>query len=271
MRVSNNKPANLARALGMLETAAQNQAEIAVLPEMFNCPYDSNRFKAFAETEVHGETVRRLSEKAKALNMYVIAGSIPEAEEERLYNTCYVFDRQGNKIGKHRKIHLFDIDIPNQIRFKESDVLTSGNTITVVDTTLCKIGIAICYDIRFPELSRIMVLKGAELCVFPGAFNMVTGPAHWEMLVRARALDNQVFVAAVSPARDPESSYIAYGNSMAANPWGDIIARAGAEEKTIFADIRKGDLYKVRRELPLLKHRRTDLYNLRPGDISNTT
>jgi len=158
-------------------------------------------------------------------------------------------------------MHLFDVDIPD-IEFKESDTITPGNRVTVVDTDPIKIGVAICYDIRFPELFRLMALKGADIMVVPGAFNMTTGPAHWKTTVRARAIDNQTYVAAVSPARNTNLSYVAYGHSIIVDPWGKVIGEAGYGEQIICATIDISYLKNVREELPLLKNRRTDIYEL---------
>jgi predicted amidohydrolase len=193
--------------------------------------------------------------------VFIIAGSIPELDGDKIYNSCFIFNNYGEIIGRYRKMHLFDIDTAD-IKFKESDTLSSGNKIGVFDTDLTKIGVAICYDMRFPELLRIMTLKGAQLIIIPGAFNMTTGPAHWELLIRCRAVDNQVFIAAASPARNEELSYVAYGNSMIAGPWGDVIVKAGEDEEIIYAEINLEDLKKVRSELPLLENRRQDIYQI---------
>lgn len=260
MNVTEEKEKNIAKAVEMLEKAAEGKADAAVLPEMFNCPYDVSRFLHYAESITNSPTVNALSTKAAELGIYVFGGSIPEKDDGRVYNTCIVFGRDGSIIGRYRKIHLFDIDVAGKIRFKESDVLSAGSDVTVVNTEFCRIGTAICYDIRFPELSRLMVTDGAEVMVFPGAFNMVTGPAHWELLMRTRALDNQVYVAAASPSRNYGSSYVAYGNSMIVSPWGDVLQRAGEAEEIIYEDIDSCEIEKVRRELPLLNHRRTDIY-----------
>ena len=144
-------------------------------------------------------------------NVYILAGSIPEKEGEKLYNTSYLFDRNGEIIAKHRKMHLFDIDVKGKIRFMESDVLSPGNEVTIAETEFGKIGIGICYDVRFPELARIMVENGALILFYPGAFNMTTGPAHWELLFRSRALDNQVYCVGVAPALNESLSYHSYG------------------------------------------------------------
>lgn len=263
MNVKEDKAANIKKALDYISTAASNKADMIVLPEMFNCPYDSRKFSFYAEEADSGETIRAISDAAANLGIYITAGSIPEIDHGKLYNSCFVFDRKGSLIGKHRKMHLFDIDIPGQITFKESETLSPGEAITIVDTEFCKVGIAICYDMRFPELIRLMALKGAKLIVIPAAFNMTTGPAHWEALIRIRAVDNQVYMAAASPARDMQAGYVAYGNSMIVEPWGNIIARAAEKEDIIYADIDGDHINKIRNELPLLKHRRIDIYDIR--------
>lgn len=261
MSVSENKRANLLSAEKMIRNAAAKGCQIIVLPEMFNCPYENKSFPIFSE-EYPGETTQMLAALSKELKVYIFGGSIPERDGEALYNTAYVFDKIGNLIGKHRKVHLFDIDIENGIKFKESDTLSRGNEVTVVDTEFGKIGVAICYDMRFPELMRLMVLKGAEMIIVPAAFNMTTGPAHWDLTLRARALDNQVYYAAVSPARNINASYHAYGHSALVSPWGEIIKQADEKETLLIEEIDLEYIKKIRNELPLLKHRREDLYKL---------
>jgi len=253
MKVTDIKQDNLKKAALMLEACRHNNVNIAVLPEMFNCPYDTNSFLIYAENLENSETVSVISTAAKHNDLYVVAGSISEICEGNIYNTCLVFDRNGSIIGKHRKIHLFDVDIENGIRFKESDVLSSGNQSTVVDTEYCKIGVAVCFDMRFSELYREMSKVGAKVIITPGAFNMITGPAHWELLVRARALDNQVFHTAVSPARNTEASYVAYGNSMLCDPWGNVLARADEKEQIVFANIDLDMVDSIREQLPVVK------------------
>ncbi|NLK71849.1 MAG: carbon-nitrogen hydrolase family protein [Clostridiales bacterium] len=261
MLVTDNKNENLYKAEKMIRQAAKEGSELIVLPEMFNCPYENDFFPVFAE-KFPGKSTQVLSDLAKELKIYIIGGSIPEFDNGKIFNTSYVFDREGVLIGKHRKIHLFDIDIENGISFKESDTLSKGDKVTVVDTEYCKIGIAICYDMRFPELMRLMVQQGAEMIIIPAAFNMTTGPAHWDLTLRARALDNQVYFAAVSPARNLQASYHAYGHSALADPWGKIIAQGNEKEDIIYGEVDLDHIKKIRNQLPLLKHRRSDLYEL---------
>ncbi len=260
MNVLDNKEKNLAKAEKMIREAAKN-SQIIALPEMFNCPYENAAFPEYAE-EYPGKTTRVLSSLAKELDIYLFGGSIPELNNGTIYNTSYIFNRKGALIGKHRKIHLFDIDIEDGIRFKESDSLGKGDKITVVDTGYGPIGIAICYDMRFPELIRLMVMKGARIIIVPAAFNMTTGPAHWDLTLRARALDNQVYYAAVSPARNNDASYQAYGHSALVSPWGEILEQANEKETILYGEIDMDYLKKIRTQLPLLLHRRTDLYEI---------
>jgi omega-amidase len=262
MNVVDDKELNLDKANKMISEASKNGAELVVLPEMFNCPYDTSKFQAYAESINNSITLKSVSNAAADGGVYLIAGSIPELLDGKLYNSSFIFDMNGKVIKIHRKMHLFDINLPNEITFKESDIITAGNNITVFETDLAKIGVAICYDMRFPELFRLMTIKGAELFVVPGAFNMTTGPAHWETTIRARAIDNQTYMAVASPSQNIDMAYIAYGHSMVVDPWGNIIAKAGEDEEIIYATIDKDYIYKVRNELPLLKNRRTDIYDL---------
>lgn len=265
MKVVEDKGENIARALAMISEAAL-QSDLVILPEMWNCPYQTSLFPEYAEEMGDSITLDAVSEAAKQGGVYIVAGSIPEKHDGNVYNSSFIFNPQGEIIGVHRKVHLFDIDVPGEINFKESTTLTAGNQITVVDTPLCKIGICICYDIRFSELLRLMVLEGAQLIVVPGAFNLTTGPAHWKPLIRVRAVDNQVFMAAASPARDPDVAYVAYGHSMVADPWGTVLKEAGTDEEIIYIPIDLKMITKIRQELPLLKNRRTDLYQLKKLD-----
>ena len=262
MNVVYNKEKNIKTARLMIEESISKNADFIILPEMFNCPYSNDKFIEYGEKEKSSETLSEISKLAKSNNVYILAGSIPEIEEDKLYNTSYLFDRQGNVIAKHRKMHLFDIDVKRKITFKESDVLTAGNDFTIADTEFGKVGIGICYDIRFPELAKIMVENGALILIYPGAFNMTTGPAHWELLFRSRAMDNQAFCIGVAPALNNDASYHSYGHSIITNPWGEVIAQASEKESLIISEIDLSEIKKVREELPLLKNKRDDLYEV---------
>ncbi|MEA4922212.1 MAG: carbon-nitrogen hydrolase family protein [Eubacteriaceae bacterium] len=259
MAGSFDKSESMNRAESFVVQAADNGAKIVSLPEMWNCPYANEYFRPYAET-ADGETVAFLSRLAKENDIYLVGGSIPELDDGNVYNTSFIFDRKGKMIGRHRKAHLFDIDVKGGIRFMESDTLTAGDTATVVDTEYCRVGVAICYDVRFPELTRKMALEGAKLVILPAAFNMTTGPVHWEMSMKARALDNQVYFAANGPARSEDGPYVAYGHSMIVDPWGTVISSTEEKEDIVYGEIDTDRVDSVRDQLPLLKHRREELY-----------
>lgn len=259
LHVTKVKADNLSKARGLIREAAAQGAKLVVLPECFNSPYGTGFFPEYAE-KIPGESTQVLSEAAKESGVYLVGGSIPEEDGGKLYNTCPVFGPDGSLVLKHRKIHLFDIDVPGKIRFQESETLSPGSSLSVFDTPFCKVGVGICYDIRFAELAQLYAKKNCQLLVYPGAFNMTTGPAHWELLQRARAVDNQVYVATASPARDETSSYVAWGHSTVVNPWGEVITKAGSEETVVYADIDLQYLADVRQQIPITAQRRSDLY-----------
>ncbi|MCI9553809.1 MAG: carbon-nitrogen hydrolase family protein [Oscillibacter sp.] len=262
MPVTRNKEENIKTAVRRLREVKARGADIAVLPEMFCCPYDSACFRTFGEGP-GGQAQSALSALAKELELYVVGGSLPELEGDAVYNTSYVYGREGELLAKHRKAHLFDIDVEGGQRFRESDTLSPGNAVTTFETEFGTMGLCICFDLRFEELARCMCLRGAKCVFVPAAFNMTTGPAHWELLFRQRAVDNQCFTVGVSPARDETEAYVAYGNSIAVDPWGAVLCRAGAGEATLYADLDFRQVDAVRRQLPILSARRTDLYEVR--------
>ncbi len=262
MNVIDDKKSNIEKASSMIADGIDNNADFIILPEMFNCPYSNEKFIEYAEEEKDSYTLNKISKLAGDNNVYILAGSIPEREDDKIFNTSYLFDKKGNIIAKHRKMHLFDIDVKDKITFKESDVLTAGDEFTIADTEFGKIGIGICYDVRFVELARIMVENGAMILFYPGAFNMTTGPAHWELLFRARALDNQVFCVGVAPALNTDASYHSYGHSIVTNPWGEVISQADENENLIICEIDLSEIKKIREEIPLLKNKRNDLYEV---------
>ena len=263
MNVIDNKEANIKKASSMITDSMKHDVDFIVLPEMFNCPYSNDKFIEYGETENDSITLDTISNLAAKNNVYILAGSVPEKEKDKLYNTSYLFDKTGSVIAKHRKMHLFDIDVKDKIYFKESDVLTAGNEFTVAETEFGKIGIGICYDIRFPELARIMAESGALILFYPGAFNMTTGPAHWELSFRTRALDNQVFCVGVAPALNKDASYHSYGHSIITNPWGEVLSQGDEKEQLIINEIDLSEIKKIRDELPLLKNKRRDLYEVK--------
>lgn len=259
--VSERKELNIERACKFIKECAEKGAQLACLPECFNAPYGIQYFNQFAET-VPGPTSEALSNSAKKNNIYVVGGTFPEKDCDKLYNTCLAFGPDGETIAKHRKIHLFDIDISGKISFKESSILSPGNSFTSFQLGKWKVGLGICYDIRFPLMANIYAQKGCQLLIYPGAFNMTTGPAHWQLLQRVRAVDNQLYVAAISPARDEKASYVAWGHSSLVNPWGDVVCEAKENECILYADIDQSYVDEVRNQIPLLKQQRKDLYEV---------
>lgn len=264
--VTENKERNIAHARTAIEAAADKGAELVLLPEIWNGPYSNASFPVYAEDIDAGgsasPSTSMLSEVARSKGITIVGGSISERSGDRLYNTCCIFGKDGELKAKHRKIHLFDIDIPGKISFMESKTLTAGNSPTVVDTDVGRIGIGICYDIRFPELAMLYAARGVHLICYPGAFNMTTGPLHWELLQRARAVDNQVYVATCSPARDINAGYVAWGHSTLVSPFGEIVATTEHEEATIIADIDYSRIEERRMNMPFAKQRHGDLYQL---------
>nr|ABK22312.1 unknown [Picea sitchensis] len=266
LSVTENKERNIAHARDAIEAAADNGAQLVVLPEIWNGPYSNASFPVYAEDIDAGgsasPSTSMLSEVARSKGITIVGGSISERSGDHLYNTCCIFGKDGELKAKHRKIHLFDIDIPGKISFMESKTLTAGNTPTIVDTDVGRIGIGICYDIRFQELAMLYAARGAHLICYPGAFNMTTGPLHWELLQRARAIDNQLYVATCSPARDINAGYVAWGHSTLVAPFGEIVATTEHEEATVIADIDYSRIEERRMNMPLEKQRHGDLYQL---------
>lgn len=266
LSVTENKERNIAHARAAIEAAADNGAQLVVLPEIWNGPYSNASFPVYAEDIDAGgsasPSTSMLSEVARSKGITIVGGSISERSGDRLYNTCCIFGKDGELKAKYRKIHLFDIDIPGKICFMESKTLTAGNTPIIVDTDVGRIGIGICYDMRFQELAMLYAARGAHLICYPGAFNMTTGPLHWELLQRARAVDNQLFVATCSPARDINAGYVAWGHSTLVAPFGEIVATTDHEEATIIADIDYSRIEERRMNMPFEKQRHGDLYQL---------
>lgn len=263
LKGSSDKAANVANALSKIESAVkEHKPRLITLPECFNCPYGTKYFREYAESIPDGYTSQQLSKAAADHQIYIVGGTIPElGENDRIFNTCTVWGPNGDLLAKHRKMHLFDIDVKGGMRFKESETLSAGNDFTTIVVDGHKIGIGICYDIRFEEMARLYRNEGCEMIIYPAAFNLTTGPLHWELLQRARANDNQLYVVTTSPARDPSADYIAYGHSMIVDPWAKVLKSAGEGEETLTADIDFLLVDQVRQQIPVFSQRRLDLYS----------
>lgn len=261
IRTETDKEKTFAKAEKMISEAANNGAELVVLPEMWNCPYSKKYFHAFADSE-NGESREAMSRWARDNGVILVGGSVPEKCGDKLYNTCFVFDENGEQIARHRKVHLFDVDIEGGVRFKESNSFAPGKDITVFDTEFGRMGVEICFDIRFPELARAMAKRGAEVILCPAQFNMTTGPRHWELSVRARAMDNELFFVGASAARYEGFDYECWGHSTVADPFGMLKASCDEKEQILYCDIDLNEVDSVRRQLPTFLHLREDVYNV---------
>ncbi|HSV32464.1 MAG TPA: carbon-nitrogen hydrolase family protein [Atribacteraceae bacterium] len=264
-----DKADNLRRTDQLARAAAGEGAELIVLPEMFACPYEPAAFSKNAEAFPDGECYRFLAELARNTGAWIVGGSLPEREGNRIYNSSFIYDTAGKLQGVHRKIHLFDVNF-HSLSFRESTVIQPGNTPTLINTPWGRLGVLICYDLRFPELSRWYALRGAGMIAVPAAFNRVTGSQHWNILFRTRAVDNQVFIFGASPATNPGNSYQAYGHSLVVDPMGRVLGELGKQEGYLVQEIDLDELTRTRNSLPLLRHRRPDLYALKP-EMENYT
>jgi predicted amidohydrolase len=256
MTASSSKEENLAKAETFVRLAAERGATLVVLPEVFSWRGPRAESESRAEP-IPGSTSERLRELARRHHIYLLAGSFLEkTDESRSHNTSLLLSPAGELLAQYRKIHLFDIDIPGQVRTKESDTMKPGQEAVTCDTPLGVCGLSVCYDLRFPELYRRLADQGAEVIFVPSAFTFPTGAAHWEPLLRARAIENQAYVIAPNQIGKNVHGFADYGNSMVIDPWGKVIARAPDKECFITAEIDRDYLEKVRRELPCLAHRR---------------
>ncbi|KAH9363757.1 hypothetical protein HPB48_020111 [Haemaphysalis longicornis] len=278
--VKAKKSDNLATARIKVEQAAANGAKIVCLPECFGFPFGVQYFSVNAEP-IPGDTSAMLSETAKKHGVYLVGGSMAEVEGGKLYNTCLVYGPDGSLIAKHRKVHLFDVDIPGKMTFQESASFAAGNALTTFDTPGLKVGLGICYDLRFAPMAQIYAQRGCKLLVYPSAFSIPTGSMHWELLQGIRAVDNQilswewalfhdlivlfpikVYVATTSPATDRRAPVPAWGHTMMVDPMGKVVASAGHEEGTVIADVDLDYLQAVRNQIPVTRQMRSDLYSV---------
>lgn len=250
---------NFSRALTHIREAQSADAAVIILPEMFVCPYTNSAFKHYAQS-LEGQWVSDLKAVSTMSSAVIVAGSMPIQCAQGITNSAFVF-LKGQIIARHDKMHLFDIDIPDQVTFYESETLVAGQKLTTFQVEAHPIGLAICYDVRFPELFGAMAAQGVEWVIIPAAFNMTTGPAHWELLARARAVDYQCFISMVSPARNEEVPYVAYGHSITVDPWGVVLEVADEKECIKYVNLDFEVVKRVRKNMPLASHRLSEGYN----------
>lgn len=254
-----NRAANLDRSQVFIEEAAARGAQLVALPEHFAF-LGSNAETAAASQPLDGPLVSRFRELAGKLQIFLLLGSFPERVpgKARPFNSSVLFDPKGKIIGHYRKLHLFDVDLPDVPAYRESEWTHPGEevVVTALEGVPFTAGLAICYDLRFPELFRIQVGQGANLILLPAAFTAITGRDHWEVLLRARAIENLCYVVAPAQYGQHAPGHHSYGRSMIVDPWGTVLAQAAEGEGIIFAQLSYERLLHLRRTLPALRHRR---------------
>jgi predicted amidohydrolase len=253
----NDKAANLEKAERLIRLAAARGARLVALPEVFN--WRGKRVEEAAAAEsLKGVTLTLMGGLARELEIHLVAGSITEDApgQSKRYNTSVLIGPDGRQIAVYRKIHLFDVDLPGRVTIKESDVKLAGAEVVCAPTPLATIGLSVCYDVRFPELYRRLAFSGARIITIPSAFTFPTGEAHWEVLIRARAIENQCYVIAPAQFGPNVHGFSDYGNSMIVDPWGRVLARASDMEGVVLAPVDLEYLERVRRELPSLANAR---------------
>lgn len=257
--LQNDKKKNLAFIEVCIDKLAGEGADLITLPEMFTFLGPDAEMVANAET-IDGPSLTRMRNKAKEKGVFLHCGSMLEKRGDKYFNTSVVFNRSGKQIAQYSKIHLFDIEIPGGVVYRESDLVTPGKDIV---TFVCEgviVGLSICYDMRFPELYRKLVDKGVSLILVPAVFTLMTGKDHWEPLLRARAIENLCYLAAAGNWGVCAPKYNSFGHSFIINPWGTILAQAADCETTILAELDFKLLAGIREKLPALNHRRRDLF-----------
>ncbi|WP_281974663.1 carbon-nitrogen hydrolase family protein [Halobacillus litoralis] len=261
MNTRNDKQDNINKALRFIDEAAEKQVDWIGFPEYFSYLTDDTT-KLEAAEPLNGPTIQMMQREAVKHNLYIHLGSMIETtDENRVYNTSVLIDDNGEIIETYRKLHLFDVDVPGKVSMKESDTIKPGENISLAETKFGKVGMSICYDIRFPELYRKLALSGATILLVPAAFAQYTGTHHWETLLRARAIENGCFVFAAGQIGPfPPNEGHCFGNSMIIDPWGTVLARAEEEESLVISEINLDRIDKVRKSVPSLNHRREEVY-----------
>ncbi len=259
MQSTGDVEANCERAHRLIATAAGRGARLVALPEYFLCLGPPAAIVAQAQA-LDGPLLQAFQQQARQLHIYLLLGSIPERTPEpgKVYNTSVLLGPEGEILGRYRKLHLFDIDIPGKVSFRESAYILPGADLVALTLPAepWTVGLTICYDLRFPELFRALVNRGAEIILVPAAFSQVTGKDHWETLLRARAIENQVYILAPAQYPHPDQTIKTYGRSLIIDPWGLPLAMAADREDIIYARLDRQYLHKLRAELPCLANRR---------------
>jgi predicted amidohydrolase len=265
---SASKAENLERMEGLVACAAATGADLVLLPEKWTGIGSADLLREIAEPLEGGETVAAMSGWAARHGITLVGGSIPERREgrEKLSNTCVVFDPEGEVVAVYRKIHMFDVEVGGHV-YRESDAEEPGEGTVICEVEGWRLGLTVCYDLRFPELYRILAVEGAELVTVPAAFTLYTGKDHWELLLRARAVENQCFVAAANQWGTYPDGKAAYGRTSIVDPWGVVLAQAGDEDTVVAAELDRGHMERIRRSLPSLANRQPAAYR-RPEGVS---
>ena len=266
LNAGTDKAANLEKAERLVARAASTGADVVVLPEKWNAIGSPETLRANAEPLAGGESVRTMSGWARAHGITLVGGSITEFRDDRdrLSNTCPVFDPSGDLAAVYRKIHMFDVDVGGHA-YRESEAEEPGEETTVCAAEGWKVGLSVCYDLRFPELYRILALEGAELVTVPAAFTLYTGRDHWELLLRARAVENQCYLAAANMWGVHEGGKESYGRSAIVDTWGVVLAQAADRDTVISAELDRAHMARIRRDLPSLANRQPAAYRWPAG------
>jgi predicted amidohydrolase len=256
-----DKASNLETAERLVARAASAGADVVVLPEKWNGIGNHEVLHAVAEPLDGGESVEALARWARTHGIAIVGGSITERREgrEKLSNTCTVLDAEGVLVAVYRKIHLFDVEVGGLV-YRESESEEPGEEPVVANVEGWPVGLTVCYDLRFPELYRLLALEGALLVTVPANFTLFTGRDHWHVLLRARAIENQLYVAAAAQVGETMPGRPSYGRSLIADPWGTVLAQAPDGEGVITAEIDAGRLEDVRARLPSLASRMPGAY-----------
>ena len=257
---SDHKERNLQAAEAAVRTLADNGAQLIVLPEHFDFIGPDNRKAAEAESMERSSCLIRLAELANELGCFIHIGSFLESDGDRIFNTGVVFDPSGQRIAHYRKIHLFDVEIPGGKIYRESDVISPGSDAAAFSIGPFTFGMTTCYDLRFPELFRKLVLNGVNVILLPAAFTLQTGRDHWQVLLRARAIENLCWVVGVGQWGPAPPNHLCYGRSMVVNPWGLVVSQAVDGISSLVTEIDIEAVNETRIAFPALDHVRRDLF-----------